>query len=79
MSSSNEHKRSEEPRHANARRNVNRILGLSSYAGGVILLGLLVLSIVDAGGIRGDLTSLGIIALASLACFAIGYSTGRRN
>jgi hypothetical protein len=55
----------------------NRLFGLSSYAGGTIVLGLMAFCIFDDGGIKGDATSYVIGFVAALALLGIGYSTGR--
>lgn len=63
----------------NFRKSFNRIMGLGSYALGVIILGLMAFSIYDDGGFRGDYQSFGIGLAAALICFAVGYTTGSRN
>jgi hypothetical protein len=63
----------EEP---DARQQLNRLIGLSSYAGGVILLGIIGLGIYD--GDR-DYQTFAIIAVAALACFGLGYTTSQKT
>ena len=63
---------------ASTRERTNRFLGLSSYAGGVVLLCILALCVYDSG-IKDGIGSLSIIAVAALACFGIGYTTSRRK
>ena len=63
----------------NARESFNRLMGLGSYAGGVIVLGIMAFSLYSDGGFKGDYQAYGIGAAAALVCFAIGYTTGRKN
>ncbi|BBO30844.1 hypothetical protein [Lacipirellula parvula] len=52
---------------------LNRYIGLSSYAGGILLLGLLAFGLYEDG--LKDLQSTGIIAAAAIIFIAIGYTT----
>jgi hypothetical protein len=61
------------------RESFNRIMGLSSYAGGVIVLGLLALSLYSDRGFKGDYQSYGLGLAAAVVLFAIGYTTGKRR
>ena len=55
----------------------NRLVGLSSYAMGVVLLGVIGIGLYDDG--LKDLSSLGFIAAGAFICFAIGYTTTRKK
>lgn len=59
------------------RERTNRLLGLSSYALGVVLLGVLALCLYDDG--LSDPGSLGLISGGALISFAIGYTTSRKK
>jgi hypothetical protein len=59
------------------RERTNRLLGLSSYAAGVILLGLIAFGIYEEG--LTDLGSLGLFVAGAGICFAIGYTTSRKR
>jgi hypothetical protein len=55
----------------------NRLIGLSSYALGILLVGVLGLCIYDDG--FKDVGSLGLIAVIASICFAVGYTTSRKR
>jgi hypothetical protein len=61
------------------RESFNRLMGLGSYAGGVIVLGLMALGLYSDGGFMGDYQTYGIGLAAALIMFAIGFTTGRRG
>ncbi len=56
----------------------NRVLGLSSYAGGIIVLCLLVFSYFDSS-VPPSLNEIGLGLLVVFALFGLGYTTGRRK
>jgi hypothetical protein len=60
-----------------AREGFNQLIGLSSYALGVVLTGILLFSIYDEG--LGDVYGLSIFTAVILICFAIGYTTNRNE
>jgi hypothetical protein len=67
------------PKLSSGRQRFNRWMGLSSYAGGVVLLGLMASALIDEGGIKDDLGLYVLGGIAAIACFAIGYTTGRKS
>jgi hypothetical protein len=62
-----------------ARESFNRLMGLGSYAGGVIVLGLMAFSLYSDGGFKGDYQTYGIGLAVALVMFAIGFTTSKRN
>jgi hypothetical protein len=54
-------------------------MGLGSYAGGVIVLGLMALGLYSDGGFKGDYQTYGIGLAAALVMFAIGFTTGKQG
>jgi hypothetical protein len=60
-----------------AREGFNRLIGLSSYALGVVLTSLLLFSIYEEG--FGNLYGLSIGGAIALICFAIGFTTNKRK
>jgi hypothetical protein len=71
------------PNQPSGREKFNRLLGLSSYAGGIVLLGILIwvgietLSTRGMTGLKKDLSSIAILGGMAVVMFAIGYTTGR--
>ena len=67
------------------RQKFNRILGLSSYAGALIMVGLIAMGVFDAvstngmAGLKKDLGTFGMAVVAAVTLWAIGYTTGRRK
>ena len=59
------------------RQSANRTVGLSCYAAGACMIGVIALVIYDDG--FSDLTSLALMAAAALVLIGLGYSTGRRR
>ena len=78
-----------QPQQPSSREKSNRILGLSSYAGAIIMAGLIVLGARDEirmGGwagliatIKKDPTTPCILVAATVVLWAIGFTTGRRK
>ncbi len=54
-------------------------MGLGSYAGGVIVLGLMAFGLYSDGGFKGDYQTYGIGLAVALVMFAIGFTTSNRN
>lgn len=67
----------------NARQTANRLIGLSCYAGAVIMFGLLGMAIYEelkAGrSLTDDPTTIVIFACAALVFLGLGYSSGQRK
>lgn len=62
------------------RQKTNRLLGLSSYAAGTILLGIIGFGIYDdPASMRRDTQALILMVLGALVCFGIGFTTGRKK
>ena len=59
----------------------NRFFGLSSYAMGFVLVGVVLFSLYEDGlrGILKDPTSYAIFLVAILICFGIGYTTNQKK
>jgi hypothetical protein len=62
---------------SSSRDGFNRILGLASYALGVVLAGVALFTIYEEG--FGDLYGLSIFGVVILICFAIGFTTARKK
>jgi len=60
------------------RESFNRILGLSAYAGGVCVLGIIAMGIWEDGRMPSLPSLAGMLAVL-FVFFGIGYSTGRRR
>lgn len=60
-----------------SRESGNRLLGLSSYALGIVLIGVLGFGIYEDG--FKDIGGLGLISAFALICLAIGYTTNRKR
>jgi len=69
-----------QPDRVTARQKMNRLLGLSSYGMGFVLLAILGFCIYDdPAALRKGISSLVLFAVGALVCFAIGYTTGRKR
>ena len=63
-----------------ARQKANRLAGLSSYAMGLVLLGIIAFGIFDdPSSVKKGFTALVLMGVGALVCFAIGYTTGRKK
>jgi hypothetical protein len=67
------------------RERANRIIGLSCYAGAVVMLGLIAVGVYDdlhskgLPGLKADLQNLGLFCAAAFVLAALGYGSGKRS
>ena len=59
----------------------NRLVGLSSYALGIVLVGVLLFLLYEEGirGIQKDISSFAILVVMTLICLGIGYTTSQKK